>query len=232
MIDKEIFKVFTRLFSFIFIGFLTISISYGSVKTFKRVLILGNSITAHGPAPDIGWNGNWGMAASKKENDFVHLLEAKFKARNKEVEVQYANIAGSFESKYWDFDKGALSEFKDKFQPDLIIVRLGENIPVNMLGQHSLAKALKSLITYVSNGRRVKVCITTTFWENKAVSDIIKKVGTAQHWDVVNLSGLSAQNGAMAVDQFTNKAVGSHPSDKGMKLIADEIWKKLSRYKY
>ena len=43
----------------------------------RKVLFVGNSITKHAPAPTIGWYGDWGMAASKKENDYVHLIMKK-----------------------------------------------------------------------------------------------------------------------------------------------------------
>ena len=43
----------------------------------KRVLFIGNSITRHEPAPDIGWYGSWGMAASVK-NDYAHVIISKF----------------------------------------------------------------------------------------------------------------------------------------------------------
>ena len=41
-----------------------------------KILIYGNSIALHGPAPKIGWERNWGMAASAREKDFAHLVVA------------------------------------------------------------------------------------------------------------------------------------------------------------
>ena len=38
-----------------------------------KVLFIGNSITRHEPKPEIGWDNDWGMAASCRENDYVHV---------------------------------------------------------------------------------------------------------------------------------------------------------------
>ena len=40
-----------------------------------RVLFVGNSITRHGVKADIGWFNDWGMAATSKENDYVHITK-------------------------------------------------------------------------------------------------------------------------------------------------------------
>ena len=61
--------------------------------SFRKVLILGNSITRHPKVPAIGWNAEWGMAASSPDKDYVHLLEANFKKSDASTKVTAVNIS-------------------------------------------------------------------------------------------------------------------------------------------
>ncbi len=95
----------------------------------NKILFLGNSITLHGPAPAIGWSGNWGMAASAKEKDYVHLvLKAISQAAGKDPESVVTNIAG-FERQSDTYNIDAELKNELAFKPDLVIVAIGENVP-------------------------------------------------------------------------------------------------------
>ena len=59
----------------------------------KRVLFFGNSITRHEPNPSLGWYGDWGMAASREENDYVHTLVSMLQAAGDNVDYCIAQLA-------------------------------------------------------------------------------------------------------------------------------------------
>ena len=58
-----------------------------------HILCIGNSITIHSPFEEVHWYSNHGMAASKPDNDYCHILEEKIKKHNAKSTVSPINIA-------------------------------------------------------------------------------------------------------------------------------------------
>lgn len=129
---------------------------------FTNVLILGNSITYTPANPSSGWNGNWGMAASALEKDYVHLLAAKFKQQSINANVTAKNIA-EFEVNYmtYNFDT-ELKTYRDN-KPDLLILRIGENVQ-STFDSVEFAKRYQGLIAYMKTGNpQLKVLAVAPF---------------------------------------------------------------------
>jgi len=193
------------------------------VETPKKVLILGNSITWHPPGPEIQWFGNWGMAATAAEKDFLSLLTKKIKENNEQHEVLGRNVY-PFERAYEMIN---LTEFEDlkTFKADIIIIRFGENITEKERAENpQLQVAVKAFVDYLADGRPVKVILTTPFWTNAGVNQNFLALSVKNKWPLVQLHDLSLANENMALERFENISVGSHPGDLGMERIATRIW--------
>ncbi|CAG4995332.1 hypothetical protein DYBT9275_01611 [Dyadobacter sp. CECT 9275] len=193
----------------------------------NKVLILGNSITFHGSKPDIGWTGNYGMAASSESHDYVHLLEGKIKTHNASAQFSIGNIAATFERVFWQADTSHFTTYRD-FKPDLIILRIGENITDSLAVEKSLDKHVESLISYLKQNSSPRVCLVGSFWPNANINRIFEELCVKNKWDYVSLDGLY-QNRQVntAINNFANAGVGMHPSDQGMKEISERIWAKI-----
>ena len=99
----------------------------GNKNAKVRILIVGNSITRHGPKEDIGWAGDWGMAASAPEKDYVHRLYAKLTGNGCDVYMRIRQ-ASFWERNYRDdILKEYYTQDRD-FEADIVIFRLGENV--------------------------------------------------------------------------------------------------------
>ncbi|WP_432711057.1 SGNH/GDSL hydrolase family protein [Pedobacter sp.] len=182
---------------------------------YSNILILGNSITQAPENKAIGWNANWGMAASKPEFDFVHLLSSKFISENPSAKITAKNIA-AFEVDYENYDLNQLKTYTES-KPDLVIIRIGENVTQEAIGFDARYKDLISLIK--SNNPNVKIMAVGSFWGNEAADKVM-----AGYSEFISLKSLGTDMTNYAWGIYEDHGIASHPGDKGMKAIAEMIW--------
>lgn len=183
-----------------------------------RILILGNSITQHNPAPDIGWTGNWGMAASEKDKDYIHLLMHNFKNLGQKVDLRYANIAVAFEERFWNYDSAAIEKGVIR-NPDILVFRLGDNLNADSLKKYPINVAFQKLVNQVAPAGKTRIMMTSCFWSKSAANEALNKCATMNKWAYIDMSTIALDSTNTAIGQFENKGVANHPSDKGMMQI-------------
>ena len=193
-----------------------------------KVLFLGNSITLHGPAPDIGWTGNWGMAASVEERDYVHLLTADIaKAAGAQPRTMVRNIAG-FERGYDNFDLTSELKAELEFSADIVVVALGENVPEPATDETraKFAAALARLLAALQQQGSPAIFVRSSFWPHAVKDNIMRQTSAdagATFVDIAKL-GRDETNAARSERKIAHAGVAGHPGDKGMRAIADAIF--------
>ncbi len=193
-----------------------------------KVLFLGNSITLHAPAPGIGWMGNWGMAASAEEKDFVHLLTADIaNAAGAPPKTMVRNAAG-FEREYETFDLA--KEFKGEleFSADMVVVAIGENVPQPETDEAraKFAAAFARLLATLKEHGAPVIFVRSSFWPEGVKDGIMRKAAAEAGATFVDIAALGgdASNAASAERKIEHPGVAGHPGDKGMRAIADAIF--------
>ena len=184
-----------------------------------RVLVLGNSITRHGPKEDIGWTGDWGMAASCAENDFVHRLYGMFKESGKDVYMRIRQGSswevGFYKEDYeYDFDEDVA------FGADLIVFRLGDNVKLSIA--HYFKEGLIKFINYLK-GEKTKLVFTSCFYNSIERNGVLEEVAAmfnSPYADII------CRDKALytAEGLFEHSGVAGHPGDRGMEMIATKIF--------
>lgn len=195
----------------------------GNEKAKHKVLIIGNSITRHGPKPEpLGWYGDWGMAASAPECDYVHLL-ASYLEKDGIDAFTFVRQAVVWERGHNNPD--ILSELKleNEFCADVVVFRLGENIK----DFENLEENLYKLIKFICPSG--KVIFATTVWKCDVVNAAITAVAGRMGECLVDITAVGKEDKYMALDKFSHPGVAMHPGDEGMKYIADKIYPELKK---
>lgn len=190
----------------------------GRKEASLKILIVGNSITRHGPKAEIGWYYDWGMAASAPENDYVHRLYAMLTAQGRDV-CMYVRQAAYWERNFKD--PACLSAFEAEraFSADVVIFRLGENVAEADVP--FFAPAIRDFVRFLcpDEGRLI---FTTCFWKHPGRDDAIRSVAESLHFPCADIA--CTEERMMAIGQFEHKGVAGHPSDFGMEMIAKQIF--------
>lgn len=195
----------------------------GSLKRAVKIQFLGNSISLHGISAQIDWTDAFGMAASSKTNDYVHVLVRMLSEETgSPIEWQVANIA-DFERGPQSFDWRRL-ESTLSFDPDIAIFQIGENVPstlVNTVFQNGYSELIHKV-----KARHKIICIP--FWPDKEKSRVITEVALSTRAYLVDLSHLGGRvdpgNLAHSEKRNLHPSVAAHPGDRGMANIARSIF--------
>jgi hypothetical protein len=196
-----------------------------------RILFIGNSITYHVPLPEAGWNGSWGMAATSRDNDYVHRTLRRLADAGVDLEpvflpldcIQCDGIIGQYLENAWHVPE---------LGPRYVVVQLGENSnDIEAQGGRLTAQyrsLLQALAQYHSG---TLFCVsdwgerTLDGFRNTAIRQAMKTIPTAKLVDITAVTADSANYGDPAL--FPNAGVRWHPGDAGMdgisKALAESI---------
>lgn len=202
----------------------------GSDKSGIKILFVGNSITRHAPKSEIGWDNDWGMAASKKENDYVHILIERIQSIRPDCQFCIAQVA-EWETAFWN-DISVLPKYKSaaEFEADIIIFRIAENVTETSCRLNDFLTHYQKFLVYLNPNGKSKVILTTSFWDNPLPNLGIRETAKKFNYSIVELGHLGEQDKMKALGLFEHSGIAAHPGDLGMKTIADEIWEKLRHY--
>lgn len=198
-----------------------------------KILVIGNSLSMHGVAKDIGWNHFSGMAATSIERDYVHLLYKKIenKLPNRKLCLRISGFA-NFERNLAEFNPESLDSLIN-YQPDLVIFQLGENVRIQGNELLFKEKYIELINSFKQNGNPMTIC-TTPFFPSLPKNEIVEKVALSTNSYLVDLSHLpllNTENYAKVEKNYLGDksvwkvgGIGIHPGDIGMKNIAEQIF--------
>ncbi|MBP5284927.1 MAG: SGNH/GDSL hydrolase family protein, partial [Kiritimatiellae bacterium] len=191
-----------------------------------RMLFLGNSITWHQYYPSIGWEHEWGMAASEESKDWVHLFAGGYGQATDTAPVMRVRNIADFERGWDSFDveNDADLALDVAFAPDIVIVAIGENVPDVSSSQAAFNAKFKALCekfpSVISSG---KFLIRAPFWNNPTLDAIMLEVAEELGTLYVDSSVCDTPANRAGEYASVNGGIAAHPGDSGMAAMAAQM---------
>ena len=189
---------------------LFLTFSYSITAETKKLLILGDSISA-----------GYGL---KESENWVQLLEASFKTSGKALKIINSSISG-------DTTIGGLSRIEsdlEEYRPNYVLIELGGNdalrgYPIEKI-KSNLLKIVDASITAEANPIIMQIRIPPNYGKNyvAAFESIYSEI--AEEKKIPKLSFLLEK---IALNKGLMQLDGIHPNEKAQQIIADQVEREL-----
>lgn len=204
----------------------------------NRVLFLGNSLTFSAANADIGWSGNWGMASSSEDRDYAHLVVSDIASLNGGVTpaMKAVNVYhyGQYEQNYASFDVATEMASLLDWNPDILVVELGENVEslTTQEKRTSFANSFLNLLATFKENSNPTIFVRNTWWPDTTKDTVMQEATVSVGGVWVDLGNLRADplNIAKSMSIYTHAGVADHPSDQGMQAIADGMFSAMKTH--
>lgn len=198
-------------------------------------LAIGNSITKHGKV-EYWWN-ECGMAATTADKDYYHIVVNHLKEKYSDMDSDICSFS-IWETLYTD--RAETLEILDYYLDDslnLITIQLGENAQ----NLDTFESDFEYLINHIKEAApSAEVLVIGDVWENENRDELKKQAAENCGVKYISLNEIKEnkeyQCGLGTVvygddgepHTVEHAGVAAHPSDKGMKYIADKIIENIS----
>ena len=193
------------------ISILFLTFSYSITAESKKLLILGDSISA-------------GFGLRESEN-WVQLLETSLKLSGNELKIINSSISG-------DTTIGGLSRIEsdlEEHKPNYVLVELGGNdalrgYPINKI-KSNLLKIIDVSFAAKANPIIMQIRIPPNYGKNYVVAFESIYTQIAKEKNIPMLTFLLEK---VALDKSLMQLDGIHPNQKAQQIIANQVEKELS----
>jgi hypothetical protein len=186
-----------------------------------KIAFIGNSLTLHAPGPDIGWPHDHGMAASRQEGDYAHLLLKHLRLGEGNA---YIRNFYPFESDA-GVAPGHMASLAGVFaaRPAIIVIQLGDNIGTQEQLNNFAANMQLLTAAACSHGKHV-FCVSS-WWQSPPKDYVIERVCQIHGANYVFIGDLfgDAENTDRRSPTYAHGGVEAHPKDWGMAQIAERL---------
>jgi len=214
---------------FAVIGIISFSTTASAQAKPQKILFVGNSLTSHGPKADIDWHGDWGMAATSADKDYVHVVTKALAAKQGATPVIMVKNVADFERNHVGYDIAGKFADAAGFKADLVILCIGENVAAlkTAEAQAKYQEQVTALLKTLRSNPKAQIIVRSSFWANTVKDAAMRQACEAVGGTFVDISALSKdeKNYARSERPYKHAGVANHPGDRGMAAIAEEIVK-------